>query len=90
MAKVALSPACAISGEQQLEIVKILFIEEVYYYFVHWVVKFAFLVFYLRLSPDKTFRKLVYFGMGTNIAIFIANMYVSTLFKNLSPLTRAG
>ncbi|KAF9700116.1 hypothetical protein EKO04_001590 [Ascochyta lentis] len=69
----------SISGEQQLEIIKILFIEEVYYYFVHWVVKFAFLFFYLRLSPDKTFRKLVYFGMGTNVAIFIANILIAFL-----------
>lgn len=64
----------SISGEQQLEIVKILFIEEVYYYFVHWVIKTAFLVFYLRLSPDTTFRRLVYFGMATNVVIFTANM----------------
>ena len=64
----------SISGEQQLEIVKILFIEEVYYYFVHWVIKFAFLFFYLRLSPDKTFRRLVFFGMATNIVIFAINM----------------
>ncbi|KAL1592403.1 hypothetical protein SLS59_009756 [Nothophoma quercina] len=60
-------------------ILKILFIEEVYYYFVHWVIKFAFLFFYLRLSPDKTFRRLVYLGMTTNITIFIANILIACL-----------
>lgn len=64
----------SISGAQQLEILKILFIEEVYYYFVHWVIKFAFLFFYLRLSPDRTFRMLVHVGMATNVAIFIVNV----------------
>ncbi|KAF1352738.1 hypothetical protein EJ07DRAFT_23355, partial [Lizonia empirigonia] len=68
-----------LSGEQQFEIIKVLFVEEVYYYFVHWVIKFAFLFFYLRLSPDRTFRRLVYFGMATNIAIFVVNILLACL-----------
>lgn len=63
----------AISAAQQLLILKTLFIEELYYYFVHFTIKFAFLTFYLRLSPDKTFRRLVFFGMAINVAIFIIN-----------------
>lgn len=64
----------AITGLQQLRILKILFVEEIYYYFVHWVIKSAFFLFYLRLSPDVTFRRLVHIGMATNLAIFIVNM----------------
>lgn len=64
----------AITGLQQLRILKILFVEEVYYYFVHWVIKSAFFLFYLRLSPDVTFRRMVYIGVATNVAIFIVNM----------------
>ena len=63
-----------IDGTQLLQILKILFIEEIYYYFVHFAIKFAFLFFYLRLSPDKIFRRLVFFGMTVNIVIFITNM----------------
>ncbi|KAF2130545.1 hypothetical protein P153DRAFT_220463 [Dothidotthia symphoricarpi CBS 119687] len=65
--------------EQQLGVIKILFVEEVYYYFVHWVIKSAFLFFYLRLSPKKTFRMFVFIGMATNMAIFIANTLIAVL-----------
>ncbi|KAF3006506.1 hypothetical protein E8E13_004876 [Curvularia kusanoi] len=69
----------AISAAQQLQILKILFIEELYYYFVHFTIKFAFLTFYLRLSPDKTFRRLVFFGMAINVAMFIINDVIACL-----------
>jgi hypothetical protein len=59
---------------QQLEIIKWLFVEEIIYYSVHWVIKCSFLLFYLRLSSDKTFRKLVFFGMALNVAILIINV----------------
>lgn len=68
----------AITGLQQLKILKILFVEEIYYYFVHWVIKSAFFLFYLRLSPDVTFRRFVYVGMATNVAIFVINMSVAS------------
>lgn len=52
-----------------------LFVEEVLYYSVHWVIKLAFLVFYLRLSPDSdTFRHAVYFGVGLNTVVWIASV----------------
>ncbi|KAJ4399271.1 hypothetical protein N0V91_009554 [Didymella pomorum] len=63
----------------QLRILKILFVEEVYYYFVHCVIKSAFFLFYLRLSPDVTFRRLVYIGMATNVAIFTVNILIACL-----------
>jgi hypothetical protein len=50
---------------------------EVVYYTVHWVIKFAFLIFYLRLSPNKTFRMFVWVGMGLNGVIWVINVYVS-------------
>ncbi|KAF2185245.1 hypothetical protein K469DRAFT_665481 [Zopfia rhizophila CBS 207.26] len=62
---------------QQLQIIKWLFVEEVFYYFVHWVIKSAFLFFYLRLSPNKRFRTFVYLGIGLNGAIFICNMLIA-------------
>jgi hypothetical protein len=52
-----------------------LFIEEVVYYTVHWVIKSAFLSFYLRLSPNKTFRTFVFVGIFLNFSIWIINMY---------------
>jgi hypothetical protein len=51
-----------------------LFIEEVVYYTVHWMIKSAFLFFYLRLSPNKTFRKFVFIGVFLNAIIWIINM----------------
>jgi hypothetical protein len=62
-----------LSEIQQLKVIETLFIEEVYYYFVHWVIKCAFLFFYLRLSPDRTFQICVYVGFATNFAIFLIN-----------------
>ena len=56
--------------------IKWLFIEEVVYYSVHWVIKSAFLLFYLRLSPSPTFRIAVYIGGALNGAILIINMCV--------------
>ncbi|KAF2202070.1 hypothetical protein GQ43DRAFT_10513 [Delitschia confertaspora ATCC 74209] len=61
-------------GEQ---IIKWLFIEEVFYYCVHFVIKNAFLFFYLRLSPDKNFRLMVFLGFGTNAAIFVINVLMA-------------
>jgi hypothetical protein len=60
-----------------------LFIEEVVYYTVHWMIKSAFLFFYL--SPNKTFRKFVFIGVILNGSIWIINMYEST--RRLLPAT---
>jgi hypothetical protein len=43
-----------------------LFVEEVVHYTVYWVIKSAFLFFYLRLSPKKSFRMFVWVDMGLN------------------------
>ncbi|KAL4919423.1 hypothetical protein BDW62DRAFT_199734 [Aspergillus aurantiobrunneus] len=53
------------------EINKFLFIEEVFYMFVHFVLKQTFLLFYLRLSPEKSFRWTVY-GTMLLCVIFLA------------------
>ncbi|EUC28383.1 hypothetical protein COCCADRAFT_41087 [Bipolaris zeicola 26-R-13] len=68
----------ALDTNHHLEILKWLFVEEVLYYSVHWVIKLAFLVFYLRLSPDSdTFRHAVYFGVGLNTVVWIASVLVA-------------
>ncbi|KNG46212.1 integral membrane protein [Stemphylium lycopersici] len=41
-----------LDDDHQLEVVQWMFIEEVLYYSVHWVIKSAFLWFYLRVSRD--------------------------------------
>jgi hypothetical protein len=52
-----------------------LFVEEIIYYSVHWVMKSAFLFFYLRLSPESTaFRYAVYAGVGLNTIVWACNM----------------
>ncbi|KAF1830898.1 hypothetical protein BDW02DRAFT_79083 [Decorospora gaudefroyi] len=66
-----------LSSVQVLQILKWLFVEEVIYYSVHWVIKSAFLFFYLRLSPNPTFRKFVYIGVGLNGAIWIINVLMA-------------
>lgn len=40
-------------------------------YFLHFSIKTAFCFFYLRLSPDRTFRKFVFLGMGFNASVFV-------------------
>lgn len=62
-----------------------MFIEEVLYYSVHWVIKSAFLWFYLRVSRDhKIMRYAVYVGVGLNTMVWIGSMYVTLRFS-LSP-----
>ncbi|KAI9926159.1 hypothetical protein MW887_004622 [Aspergillus wentii] len=58
---------------------KWLFIEEVFYMFVHWTIKQAFLFFYLRLSPDQRFRRVVYATMLLNTLFTIANWLIAFL-----------
>ncbi|RDW71711.1 hypothetical protein BP5796_07745 [Coleophoma crateriformis] len=43
-----------------------LFAEEIYYVWMHFIIKMAFLLFYLRFAT-KTFRKLVYCTIGLNV-----------------------
>jgi len=49
----------------------------VVYYSVHWVIKSAFLLFYLRLSPSPTFRIAVYIGGALNGVILIINILLA-------------
>lgn len=49
-------------------------IEEVVIYAAHFVIRNAFLLFYLRLSAQRRFRMFVYIGFGLNGVIFLANM----------------
>ncbi|EUC28384.1 hypothetical protein COCCADRAFT_109303 [Bipolaris zeicola 26-R-13] len=62
-----------LTTHQQLQIIKWLFIEQVVYYSVHWVIKSAFLLFYLRLSTRKPFRIAIYMGGVINGTILIIN-----------------
>jgi hypothetical protein len=43
-----------------------LFAEEIYYIFMHFIIKQCFLFFYLRLSPVQTFVRFVYGTMVIN------------------------
>ncbi|KAF5850522.1 hypothetical protein GGP41_002751 [Bipolaris sorokiniana] len=62
-----------LTTHQQLQILKWLFIEQVAYYSVHWVIKSAFLLFYLRLSTRKPFRIAICIGGAINGTILIIN-----------------
>ena len=54
-----------------------LFVEEIVYYSVHWVMKSAFLFFYLRLARESAeFSYAVYAGLGLNTIVWGCNMYV--------------
>jgi len=53
-----------------------LFVEEIVYYSVHWVMKTAFLFFYLRHSRAQAeFSYAVYAGLGLNTIVWGCNMY---------------
>ncbi|OCK77487.1 hypothetical protein K432DRAFT_255139, partial [Lepidopterella palustris CBS 459.81] len=60
-------------------IVKWLFVEEIFYMFTHWVIKQAFLLFYLRLSPKLNFRRWVWVTMGLNTAFCLINWLLAFL-----------
>ncbi|KAF2802068.1 uncharacterized protein BDZ99DRAFT_469119 [Mytilinidion resinicola] len=68
-----------LSSEQIHQILKWLFVEEVFYYFTHWVIKQAFLLFYLRLSQRPNFQKMVWITMGLNTAFLIINWLLAFL-----------
>ena len=48
-----------------------LFAEEIMYTFMHFIIKMAFLLFYLRFAT-KTFRKLVWVTIGLNSIMTLA------------------
>lgn len=45
----------------------------------HWTIKMTFLIFYLRLSPNKTFRMTCYATMGLNTAFMGVNWLLALL-----------
>lgn len=46
---------------------------------MHWSIKHTFLMFYLRLSPNQTFRRLVWATMVLNTAFMIVNWLLAFL-----------
>jgi hypothetical protein len=57
-----------------------LFAEEIYYIWMHWVIKMSFLLFYLRFATHKTFKSLVYGTMGLN-TIFAVITWLLYIFQ---------
>jgi len=47
--------------------------------FLHWIIKQAFLLFYLRLSPQRGFQIAVYITMGINASFTIINWMLGFL-----------
>ncbi|KAL7276060.1 hypothetical protein RUND412_000976 [Rhizina undulata] len=47
-------------------LLKILFAEEIYYMLLLWLIKISILLFYLRLSPNSGFRRIVYSIIALN------------------------
>ncbi|PWY68598.1 hypothetical protein BO70DRAFT_400227 [Aspergillus heteromorphus CBS 117.55] len=68
-----------LSTYQWENIIKWFFIEDVIYMFVHWTLKQAILVSYLRLSPQRSFRNTVYGAMILNALFTIANWLLAFL-----------
>ncbi|KAF2645134.1 hypothetical protein P280DRAFT_390538 [Massarina eburnea CBS 473.64] len=55
----------------------LLWIQEFFYYFVHFLIKESFLSFYHRLSPDRGFRIMLWIGHIANIMILCQNELLS-------------
>ncbi|KAF2493711.1 hypothetical protein BU16DRAFT_562676 [Lophium mytilinum] len=68
-----------LNAAQLQQITKWLFVEEVYYYFTHWVIKQAFLLFYLRLSQRPNFQRMVWVTMALNTAFLVINWLLAFL-----------
>ncbi|RDW90561.1 uncharacterized protein DSM5745_02336 [Aspergillus mulundensis] len=58
---------------------KFLFVEEVFYMFVHFVLKQTFLLFYLRLSPSRRFQCAVYTTMAICVIFLTAEWLLAFL-----------
>src|ERR1700761_9380736 len=56
-----------------------LFVEEIFYFFVHWTIKQTFLSFYLRFSRDPVFHRHIRLATGLNAAVIIVNWLLSFL-----------
>ncbi|KAL4804567.1 hypothetical protein BDV18DRAFT_161662 [Aspergillus unguis] len=62
----------SVDPENQPTLLKLLFAEEIQYIWMQFIVKHAFLQFYLRLANGTTFTFSIYFTMALNAAIAIA------------------
>ncbi|KAK0121373.1 hypothetical protein ONS96_011547 [Cadophora gregata f. sp. sojae] len=60
------------------KLITALFVEELYYVLMHWVIKMAFLLFYLRFAT-KRFRTLVYCTIGLNCAFTVIQWLIYCL-----------
>ncbi|KAH8788026.1 hypothetical protein F5883DRAFT_400793 [Diaporthe sp. PMI_573] len=56
-----------------------LFVEELWYMVTHWTIKMTFLIFYIRLSPNRKFRITCFATMGLNTAFMIINWLLALL-----------
>ncbi|KAF1810376.1 hypothetical protein P152DRAFT_460492 [Eremomyces bilateralis CBS 781.70] len=64
---------------QSLDLLRTAFIEEIVIYGAHCVIKATFLLFYLRLSPDHSFRIFVYIGFALDSAVFLTSLLMTVL-----------
>ncbi|KAI8943410.1 hypothetical protein NX059_001422 [Plenodomus lindquistii] len=64
---------------QSLNLLRTAFIEEIVIYGAHFVIKTTFLLFYLRLSPERNFRIFVYLGFFLNNAVFLSSLLMTVL-----------
>ncbi|OAL23202.1 hypothetical protein AYO20_11014 [Fonsecaea nubica] len=65
--------------ENLTTLLKVLFAEEIYYIWMHFWIKFCFLLFYLRLAQERRFRMLVYGTIGLTAAVTIAIWLIYSL-----------
>lgn len=66
-------------GAYQADLLQIYYIDELLYLVVISMTKISILFFYLRIFPDKDFRKIAYGVMGVTVAYMIAFLLVSAL-----------
>ncbi|CAO2654610.1 Nn.00g113430.m01.CDS01 [Neocucurbitaria sp. VM-36] len=62
-----------------LDLLRTAFIEEIVIYTAHCIIKAAFLLFYYRLSPERSFRIWVYLGFGLDFAVFLSSLLMTVL-----------
>ncbi|KAF1911462.1 hypothetical protein BDU57DRAFT_461805 [Ampelomyces quisqualis] len=68
-------------------LVRYLYILPIYYTFMHFIIKNAFLAYYLRLSPNRNFRLWVGVGFGLNMCSFLYALLI-VVFQ-CTPVTAA-
>ncbi|KAI2486709.1 hypothetical protein Ptr902_00842 [Pyrenophora tritici-repentis] len=58
------------------KLVQYLYVLAIYYSLTHFLIKSTFLAFYLRLSPNRTFRLWTGIGIGLNIGSLLINLLI--------------